>query len=100
MARRSIHHDDVLAQVLDSGEESLQGDDYGNISDFQSEFSGSETEEQVEVSQVSNNNIEPDVDGPNPEDSIGGTAAPQNRHSTRSPTSPFFAQLFSRPPFC
>ena len=76
MARRSIPHDDVLAQVLDSDEESLQGDDYGNISDFESEFSGSETEEQAEVSQVSNNNIEPDVHGPNPEDSIGGTAAP------------------------
>ena len=55
MARRSIPHDDVLAQVLDSDEESLQGDDYGNIRDFESEFSCSETEEQAEVFQVSNN---------------------------------------------
>ena len=55
MARRSIPHDDVLAQVLDSDEESLQGDAYGNISDFESEFSCSETEEQAEVFQVSNN---------------------------------------------
>ena len=47
MARRSMATDDVLVQLLDSHEESLQGD-YGNDSNFDSEFRSFETKEPSE----------------------------------------------------
>ena len=38
MPRRSMTTDDVLVQLLDSDEESLQDDGYENKSNFESEF--------------------------------------------------------------
>ena len=43
MPRRSMTADDVLLQLRDSDEESLQDDDYENKSNFESEFRNSET---------------------------------------------------------
>ena len=45
MSRISIPVEDVLAELLASDEESLHGDNYRNFSDFNGEYSGSETEE-------------------------------------------------------
>ena len=52
MARLLTTAEDVLADLVASDEETLQGDNYGNFSDFESEYSGSEAEERADVSQV------------------------------------------------
>ena len=77
MSRISVPAEDVLAELLASDDESLQGDNYRNFSDFESEYSGSETEEQTDVCQVSQNNSDQyDVDMPNPQNTLEDTTAP------------------------